>query len=205
MTAGTGRPAQALRLFFALWPGDRMRAQLAAAAAPVVAQVDGTPVPPGNLHVTLVFLGRTPASTLVSLIELGGQAPWPSVEFEFRRVEFWGKPKVLVAMPASVPAAGQVIVERLWDGLTPLGFGREMRPWRPHLTLARRIRQPPPENLALPTIAPAGDEPGWRLALVESVAQREGARYRPLADWGLSPLDPPGSPPEPPPPSDSLP
>jgi 2'-5' RNA ligase len=187
VTAGTGRRAQSLRLFFALWPADRMRAQLAAAAAAVIAQVEGTPVPSGNLHVTLAFLGRTPASALVSLIELGGQGPWPSVELEFRRVEVWAKPKVLVAMPDSAPAAGQAIVARLWDGLAPLGFVREMRPWRPHLTLARRIRRPPPENMAFPAVAPGGDDPGWRLALVESVAHREGARYRPLADWGLSP------------------
>ena len=187
MTTGPGRRAQALRLFFALWPDERLRAELAAAAAPALVQVAGIPVPPGNFHVTLAFLGRTPASMLVSLMQLGGQGPWPSVSLEFGHIEYWAKPKVLVAMPRTTPEAGQAIVERLWSGLEPLGFVREARPWRPHLTLARRIRRPPPENLEFSGVQTAGDEPAWRLALVESSAHPGGARYRPLADWGLSP------------------
>jgi 2'-5' RNA ligase len=184
VTAGNG--GRALRLFFALWPGERQRARLAAAAEAAVAQVAGTPVPPGNLHVTLAFLGRTPGSTLVSLMQLGGQGPWPAVDLDFERVEYWAKPKVLVAMPRTAPVAGQAIVDRLWAGLEPLGFVRELRPWRPHLTLARRIRRPPPENLAFEVPAAKGDESAWRLALVESSAHPDGTRYRPLADWGLS-------------------
>lgn len=188
MTTGPGRRAQALRLFFALWPDERLRADLAAAAAPALVQVAGVPVPPGNFHVTLAFLGRTPASMLVSLMQLGGQGPWPSVSLEFGRIEYWAKPKVLVAMPRTTLEAGQAIVERLWSGLEPLGFVREARPWRPHLTLARRIRRPPPENLEFSAFEAPGDEPAWRLALVESSAHPDGPRYRPLADWGLSPL-----------------
>ena len=118
---------------------------------------------------------------------------------EFERIEYWAKPKVLVAMPRTTPEAGQAIVERLWAGLESLGFVREVRPWRPHLTLARRLRRPPPENLAFATVENQGDEQAWRLALVESSTHPDGVRYRPLADWGLSPL---GSSPDPPPPSD---
>jgi 2'-5' RNA ligase len=186
VTTGSGRRAQALRLFFALWPDDRLRNRLAAAAAPALAQVAGIPVPPGNLHVTLAFLGQTPASMLVSLMELGGQGPLPSVALEFGRIEYWAKPKVLVAIPRTTPEAGQVIVGRLWAGLEALGFVREVRPWRPHLTLARRIHRPPPENLELAAVETNGDEPAWRLALVESSAHPDGARYRPLADWPLT-------------------
>ena len=185
MTIGVARRTQALRLFFALWPGERQRVLLAAAAEAAVAQVAGVPVSPGNLHVTLAFLGRTPASALVSLMQLGGQGPWPPVDLEFERIEYWAKPKVLVAMPRTTPVAGQVIVDRLWSGLEPLGFVRELRPWRPHLTLARRIRRPPPENLAFAAGGVHADKPAWRLALVESSAHPDGTRYRPLADWPL--------------------
>ena len=78
------------------------------------------------------------------------------------------------------------IVDRLWRSLEPLGFMRESRPWLPHLTLARRVRRPPPENLALAPVESTGDAPPWRLALVESTAHPGGARYKPLADWPLS-------------------
>jgi len=183
VTAPTGRGARTLRLFFALWPGESMRTVLAAAAAPAVAQMSGEPVPPGNLHVTLAFLGSVPGTALVPLFEVGGQGPWPAVEIGFERLEFWAKPKVLVAMPESIPASGLAIVERLWTGLERLGYAREARPWRPHLTLARRVRRPPPDNLVLAPIAQAGDEPPWRLALVDSTAHPDGRRYKPVADW----------------------
>ena len=115
MTAATGRGARTLRLFFALWPGDALRTALAAAAAPAVAQVAGQAVPPGNLHVTLAFLGPVPGSALVPLFEVGGQGPWPAVDLAFERLEFWAKPKVLVAMPNQFrrPAS------RSWSGSGP--------------------------------------------------------------------------------------
>lgn len=183
--AGQGGP-RALRLFFALWPGESHRAALARAAAAAIAQVAGRPVPPGNLHVTLAFLGRVAGRDFARLVALGGQESWPNVGLDFGPVEYWAKPKVVVAMPDTVPAAGQAIVDRLWQGLTPLGFVREPRPWRPHLTLVRRVTRPPPENLKLVSIPDDPREPAWRLALVDSIAGPEGPRYKPLADWPLA-------------------
>jgi RNA 2',3'-cyclic 3'-phosphodiesterase len=185
VTAPSSSSARNLRLFFALWPGEKLRDALAAAAAPAVAQVSGIAVPPGNLHVTLAFIGPVPGSALLRLFEVGGQGPWPAVELAFERLEFWAKPKVLVAMPESVPAAGRAIVDRLWTALQPLGYRREARPWRPHLTLARRVRRPPPDNLVLGPVASVGDEAPWRLTLVESSAHPDGRRYKPIADWPI--------------------
>jgi 2'-5' RNA ligase len=174
-----------MRLFFALWPGDACRAAIARAAAPAVLAIDGTPVPPRNLHVTLAFVGAVPGRGFAALVQLGGQEPWPEVALDFQRVEYWAKPRAAVAVPTAVPAAGQALVDRLWTGLEPLGFEREARPWRPHLTLVRKIRRPPPENLPLFPVEWPSDEPAWRLALVESSAHPEGVRYKPLADWSL--------------------
>jgi 2'-5' RNA ligase len=174
-----------LRLFFALWPSDARRAALAVAAAPAILQVDGHPVAPAHLHVTLAFLGMVPGRSLAPLIEAGGQGPRLAIELEFDRLEFWAKPKVLVAMPSAVPEAASEMVDRLWTSVAPLGFKRELRPWHPHMTLVRRVRRPPPENLPLAPVEPAGDESPWRLALVESSSHPDGVRYKPLADWPL--------------------
>jgi RNA 2',3'-cyclic 3'-phosphodiesterase len=176
-----------LRLFFALWPSAACRRALATATADAVARVDGVPVPAANLHVTLAFLGAVPGRTFVRLAAIGGSGAWPRVELAFDRLEYWAKPKVLVAVSSVVPRAGLQIVEHLWGALAPLGFARESRPWQPHLTLARKLRRPPPEDLQLPSakLPPAAAAP-WRLALVESTTHPEGARYRPLADWPLS-------------------
>ena len=176
-----------LRLFFALWPSSALRRALAVATGPVVAQVEGQPVPAANLHVTLAFLGSVPGRTFVHLVEVGGQGGYPAIELDFDRLEYWPKPRVLVAMASRVPPAGAATVERLWHRIEPLGFTRDTRPWRPHLTLARKIRRPPPDGLALGAgrLPPAGDAARWGLALVESVTDPRGARYRPLAEWPL--------------------
>jgi RNA 2',3'-cyclic 3'-phosphodiesterase len=185
-TRSKGDDSRSLRLFFALWPGDALRAALAAVAAAALDQVEGRLVPPGNLHVTLAFLGMTPGKALARLIEVGGQeGPWPAVELAFDRLDYWAKPKVVVAMAKSVPSAAQDIVDRLWHSLEPLGFRREARPWHPHLTLVRQVRRPPPENLRLPPVESVPDASDWRLALVESAAHPDGVRYKPLADWPL--------------------
>lgn len=186
MTGPGARSPRKLRLFFALWPGEARRAALAAAAAPALKRIGGQAVPSGNLHVTLAFLGAVPGQAFVHLLEVGGRGPWPAIELAFERLEYWAKPKVVVALPRSVPASGHAIVDRLWGALVPLGFERELRPWQPHLTLARRVSRTPPENLCLAPIAGGGDEPSWRLALVESAAHPGGVRYKPLADWPLT-------------------
>jgi 2'-5' RNA ligase len=176
-----------LRLFFALWPTNEQRRALVALTEPAIAPIDGKPVQPANLHVTLAFLGAVPGRGFVDLVAIGGAAGHPAVELAFQRLEYWSKARVVVAMPARVPPAGQRIVERLWTGLEPLGFEREHRPWRPHLTLVRHVRQPPQASFGpiLPARAAKIAATGWGLALVESSTHPEGVRYRALAEWPL--------------------
>ena len=176
-----------LRLFFALWPTHSQRQALAELTATAIAPIRGKAVPPGNLHVTLAFLGAVPGPAFVRLVEIGGRGGDPAVQLAFSRIEYWAKPRVVVALAARVPQAGLRIVERLWGELTPLGFECEHRPWHPHLTLVRRVREPPPPSFGptLPAKAAAAAAGGWGLALVESSTHSEGVRYRPLAEWPL--------------------
>ena len=176
-----------LRLFFALWPSDDQRATLVGLTGPALAPVAGKPVQPANLHVTLAFLGSVPGGGFPDLVAVGGQADHPAVELAFQRLEYWPKPRVVVAMPARVPPAGRQIVNRLWTGLESLGYEREHRPWQPHLTLVRHVRQAPPPSFGptLPAMVANGAAAGWQLALVESSTHPEGVRYRPLATWPL--------------------
>lgn len=174
------------RLFFALWPKPGLRRGLAAATADAVARVSGRPVPASNYHVTLAFLGMVPGRGFADLIQIGGQGPWPQVRLGFDRVEYWHKPRALVALSVTIPTAGLAMVERLWGSLEGLGFAREARPWQPHLTLVRNVTRPPPRDLEFPVLAtPSRDEGAWELALVESVPHYDGPRYQPLANWAL--------------------
>jgi 2'-5' RNA ligase len=184
---GAGAEPHPLRLFFALWPSTAKRQVLAAATAAAVSRIGGTPVPASNLHVTLAFLGTVPGRTFEHLIEIGGQGGYAAPQLEFDRLEYWPKPRVLVAMPSVTPPAGIQIVDRLWRRIVPLGFQRDARPWRAHLTLARKVRRPGPGALDVPFDPPdsSKDLEPWGLALVESVTHPQGVCYRTLAEWPL--------------------
>ncbi|MEO8445021.1 MAG: hypothetical protein ABI567_08470, partial [Gammaproteobacteria bacterium] len=69
------------------------------------------------------------------------------------------------------------LVDGLWRRLDRLGFSREPRPWKPHVTLVRDIRavRPGLPWKALPW-------PVYRVRLVESVATPAGVRYLPCDD-----------------------
>lgn len=180
------RGPHTLRVFFALWPSEVERQALVVTTADAIGQVDGQPVRAANLHVTLAFLGSVPGRGIADLIGVGGQGGYPRVGLDFSRLEYWAKPRVLVAMPVDCSTECLEIVDRLWTRLETLGFTRESRPWHPHMTLVRKVRRPPPENLRVsPRTATPGEPAPWGLALVESTTHPSGARYKPLAEWPL--------------------
>jgi 2'-5' RNA ligase len=124
-----------LRLFIALWPGERTRSALAA-------WLDKVAWPPGarrmasaKLHLTLHFIGALPAPQLQAL---KAALPAPSAGFvlRFNRVELWHR-GLLVLCPASVPGPLQELHARLAQVLHGLGVPVETRALRPHVTLAR--------------------------------------------------------------------
>ncbi|MGB5132151.1 MAG: RNA 2',3'-cyclic phosphodiesterase [Steroidobacteraceae bacterium] len=170
----------ARRLFFAYWPDVKTRQALIEATGPAVASIDGQPISGSNLHVTLAFLGRVPISRIPEIIRIGARGDYKPAKLNFDRLEYWPRPKVVAALADAVPDAGQKLVDTLWERLIPLGVEREERAWRPHFTLVRRVRRPPPK-LTIPALPWTCD----RLALVESVSGPDGLHYTPLAEWAL--------------------
>ena len=170
----------ARRLFFAYWPDGQTRKSLIEATSAAVASIDGQPVTAANLHVTLAFLGRVPSSRIPEITRIGGRGDYKPARLSFSRLEYWPRPKVVAALADAVPEAGQKLVDTLWERLIPLGIERVERPWRPHFTLVRRVRRPPPK-LSIPVLNWSCD----RLALVESVSGPDGLHYTPLAEWAL--------------------
>ena len=166
------------RLFFALWPDAPQRRACREAYGPILAAARGRPVAADNLHVTLEFLGAVPDSSLDVLAALGVAVVLPEDSLVFDRIECWRRAASLVAVPSAV-ATGLVATQgTLRDALKERGFRVDSRPFRPHLTLARKVVAPPP------TVPDTRVE--WRiaeLALVESAPGAQGSRYVPLARW----------------------
>lgn len=161
------------RLFFAFWPDDPLRKALESARNRLF-PLAGRPVPVSGLHITAAFLGAVSEARLPALLALCG--PLPPLTITLDRLEHWPKPRVLVAATTHLPDDLRDLVDGLWQRLDRLGFARETRSFRPHVTLARDVRSVrehlPWEPLAWPVS---------RLELVESVSSPDGVSYRPLA------------------------
>ena len=98
------------------------------------------------------------------------------------RLEHWARPEVLCVAASVVPDGIAATVERLRAGLRARGFEPDGRAWKAHATLARDVRRapPPPDTLAPVTFQ------ARRIALVQSVTDRSGARYVELDGWDLA-------------------
>ena len=176
MTRTERTPARR-RVFFALWPRETIRRELLRATRAAVRRSGGRSTPPGNLHITLAFLGPLTEADLATVVQA---PPIPSLEFtiEFDKLGYWPRSRVLWLGANQVPAELAQLERGLWDALVAVGFQRERRPYSPHVTLARKARSV--EMVVNPVVWTVSE-----LALVES---RPGARhsvYDVLRVWAL--------------------
>jgi len=165
------------RLFFALWPDPALLQALRARVGKIVASVEGRPQRPDQWHVTLEFLGQVPRERQSSLRDAAGRVRQSPLTIEFDRVEHWRKPQVVCLVASHVPMGLATLVTQLRAELVQEGFAVEARPFRPHVTLARKVRSAAATRLDPPFV--------WRsdgFALVRSVTDPAGSRYEPL-DW----------------------
>lgn len=142
------------------------------------AELDGAPdtriVPPGNLHVTLAFLGSRPVEDVEPILgllrELAPNAERPLLAAgAYRETRSVGMVRLEDEGENATRFAG-----RVGEGLERLGvFERERRAWLPHVTVLRFRRRP--------RLAPAPPDLGRvspsDVALYTSVLRRTGAQY----------------------------
>lgn len=168
------------RLFFALWPDASLRVELQRRLPPFLADVRGKPQRPDQWHVTLEFLGSVPVERQPALWAAADRIEGSPFAIEFDALDHWRRPQVLCLVAGQVPAALATLVAELRASLWAEGFVPEARDYRPHLTLARKVRHGPAGPLAHPLLWPAD-----RFALVRSVSDPGGSRYEPLRWWNL--------------------
>ena len=164
------------RRFIALWPSAAEQEQTAQLAEAIPG---GRRITPASIHLTLVFLGATDAERMRCYLEALQGIEVPSLTLTLDRLGYWPKPRILWLGPSRTPLALTVLVAELNRRLTACGFAPEARPFRAHITLARKFPGPLPAGLPAEPIS-------WiisQLALVESVNHQDGSRYQVLNRW----------------------
>ena len=125
-----------LRLFCALQlPGETIAELVAWQAANL--QV-GRIVPPGNLHITLAFLGSRPAGEMPAIVAELRVASAGTGPVELRPLRYRETRSVGMIVLKDVTGAATTLAEDLGARLERLGVYRsERRPWLPHVTVLR--------------------------------------------------------------------
>ncbi len=181
-------PPGTLRLFFALIPSPAQCAGLAELVAPLVTQLNAQRVPPENFHATLCFIGSIAAEKLDSLriAAAGVRAARSSLQFE--ALEYWRKPGILCATAADIEptAPAQILAARLTAATTAAGFTPDAKPFRPHLTLARKVKPASAAQCEWPhALVPPLTLHYERFVLMKSQRGESGSVYSVVSEWAL--------------------
>lgn len=158
------------RLFFALWPDEATRQDLAGLSE--LLPPGGKPVALENLHITLVFLGSVNEAQEEDLIAGAGRIECKPFTLSLDQLAWWRKPRIIQASPTETPEALQRLVGSLRQLAVNSGFAVDQRPFEAHVTLARKVRT----AKILPQPAPV-TWPVDNFCLVRSDTLPEGAQY----------------------------
>jgi 2'-5' RNA ligase len=169
------------RLFFALWPDEALRDELARRARPIqAAALDGQAVPDDNLHITLRFMGTLDPDARARAEQAAGRVRHRDITLQLDRAGHWEQPRVLWLGCSDVPDPILGLLADLNTELGGEGFEFRSRPWRPHVTVARGVTEvsdlPPVERLT------------WdltRFVLVRSELGGSASEYEVVAEWPL--------------------
>jgi len=169
------------RLFFALWPEASVRQALAAAMEPLKPKLAAQWIRPANLHITLAFLGDVEAERVGRACAAADTVSSPGFELCLDSLEHWRKPQILCLSPAAPVPALQQLAVGLAGQLQAAGFDLDKRPYRPHLTLARKAAFWPADlRWERPIV--------WKstaFVLAESSQDSRGSVYSILKTWPL--------------------
>ena len=166
-----------MRLFFALWPDKEVRARLSHWSRELRAVCGGRPTRPGNLHVTLAFLGSVEAKRIMEVERAAGQVAPRALSLVLDQPGYWKHNRIVWAGASAVPPELEGLVLELRDALARSRIAFDPKPFASHVTLLREAREP----RAMPGLEPIR----WEIAgfaLVRSPLQAGGG-YEILNSW----------------------
>lgn len=167
------------RLFFALWPTAELAERMYALARSRIRR--GRVIPADKLHVTLAFLGELSEEGRTAASAAGDRVRAEAFGLSLSQLGCWRRRGIAWLGPDETPERVLTLHQSLALALDAAGLPTERRPFRPHITLARRA-----------VVAPQRlDEvlhwPVHEFHLVASVLGPGGAVYTSIGKWPLQP------------------
>jgi len=165
-------------MFFALWPDDAVRAQLAHWSRELHGLCGGRPTRSESLHVTLAFLGSVEEARAAEVERAATEVAPRAVTLVLDRPGYWKHNRIAWAGASTVPAGLDAFVAELRSALARSHIGFDPKGFVSHVTLLRDAREPK----AMPALDPIP----WKVdgfALVQSVTLPRGSRYEIRRSW----------------------
>ena len=149
-------------------------------------------MPVQSLHVTLAFLGAVPEGRVPELDRIARRVAdaFPAhaqpLLLTFDRLAHWARPQILCALGTEEPAADRdaasapALAATLKNETVAAGFSPDLKPFRAHVTVARKVAHAP-SALALQPVL-------WRFdafALIESRTDPAGPVYSVIESYLL--------------------
>jgi len=160
-----------------------MQSELSVATKDAVADCGGRPTGRDSLHLTLAFLGSVPETATGLLAETARATASCQaagcVAVTLDALDYWRKPQLLCAVARDSQAAA-ALASGLRQLLIRAGFCPDLKPFRAHATLARKVAHAPKDLRMTPVL--------WtftRFALIESRTDPRGSVYSTVDSWAL--------------------
>ncbi len=168
------------RIFFALWPDKETRSSLCAISQQFKDEKFRL-LKKSNLHITLEFLGEVAEDDLQQLVEKSNTIQAEPFNIELTRIGWWRKPGVIWIGTHNSPEQLIHLVESLKQIVEQQGLETDKRPYEPHVTIARKVKQ-----LQLPK---QSIDIRWQVnsfVLVISKPTNSGVEYHVIHEWPLT-------------------
>ncbi len=169
-----------LRLFFALWPDDEVRKQIAHQRDLIVRAHGGAPTRTDRFHLTLVFLDGVPEEQLPAFKAFGDGIHTPPFSL---RIDARGQFHRDLSYLACTDIPDELaLLQRTLQTRAEEIFGDCFREqFNPHITVARKSPHLPPNGPITPAIEWNVD----KFVLIHSILDPGKTRYDVLQTWPL--------------------
>ncbi|SER22956.1 2'-5' RNA ligase [Nitrosomonas sp. Nm51] len=173
-------PPDYARLFFAIQPAGKVRTVLGGIAQKQAAQSGGRRIRPENIHLTLLFLGRTATEKIPALIASAGGVSAEPFDLTLQKTRFWKRNQIILATAETYPPELFMLADAVKAATRTAGFESDERTYKPHITLVRKAARHTPVDFGRPL--------AWHVThwlLMQSEQTERGIRYNTLHRWRL--------------------